>query len=153
MEGDVRLGERFAVQASVAYKGVWARAIRCFSADRSVPQEWQSASSAFEAALGGLSAQALDKGLQKLPGRVMSWTVETCLGTQPLTVVAAGTGEGAGKTFLAVPAGALCVVTAQVGLGEERWYAASSCVLGGSGQRSRAVHEAGRRDTADSLNA
>jgi hypothetical protein len=45
------------------------------------------------------------------------------------------------------------VVTAQVQLGEERWYAASTCVLGGTGQRSRAIHEADRRDAAETLNA
>jgi Xaa-Pro aminopeptidase len=77
IEGEAALGERFALRATVAYKGTWIRLTRTFTRDGAVtPQE--------EAAAARLAA-----AVAKLPNAdgfagFSSWLVEGCRIAQPL---------------------------------------------------------------------
>jgi hypothetical protein len=103
IEGDAAWGSRAAVQLSLAYKGVWVRAVRCIASGET-PAGWRAADQWFATA-----AQKLDGG--GAPGKLIRWTVEACVGSLPLSVV----GD--------LPPGSLAVVSAQLELpGEVPWH-------------------------------
>src|SRR5262249_59321650 len=96
--GSAPLGQRFAVRASVAYKGSWVRRTRSFardaegiramtSADAWLAQvvSWRSANQPLGALLGAALATEL-RGVEHAV--LKSWIAESCKGTYPLEVVA-----------------------------------------------------------------
>jgi len=98
LEGDRRLNrtsqpaplaDRFAVRASVAYKGCWVRRTRTFSQDGSAKADaWFEGFAQSVEPGKPLAAQLLDK-LKALPGATLdSWMAESCIGSYPLSVVA-----------------------------------------------------------------
>lgn len=77
LEGSAALGTRFAIRASVAYKGTWVRATRTLSRNGD------------GRALMERAAERLGAAVAALPGAhgfdgMASWLVEGCRGTQPL---------------------------------------------------------------------
>jgi hypothetical protein len=93
------LADRFAVRASVAYKGSWVRRTRTFAKDDGVAK----ANAWFDRLGGGIQVGAplatqLAAGIKKLPeARLKSWFAESCLGSYPLSVVAtSGSGDAPG---------------------------------------------------------
>ncbi len=106
IEGDADWGPRAALQLSLAYKGVWVRSVRCV-ASGPAPDDWSAA----EAWL----AKGDPSGA---PGRLIRWTVEACVGSLPLSVVAS------------LPRGSLAVVSAELDLpGVGAWHGAALVVL------------------------
>ena len=89
--GDYPLGRRYALRASVAYKGSWVRRIRSFSRDAGDVVELRRADDWFcelLATAGNWSGNAVARSVSQLPGAVMrDWAVERALGTRPLSVV------------------------------------------------------------------
>src|SRR5256886_13853233 len=91
LEGDALLGERYAVQLSVAYKATWIRITRCVST-QAVPPSWRGAADRFvetaerlnEANLS-LEPRAADS---VRPAKNAAWTLATCRGSRPLSIVA-----------------------------------------------------------------
>src|SRR5882724_9690486 len=81
-EGDAPLGERFAVELSVAYKATWVRITRCVSA-QAVPPSWRGAADRFVE-----TAQRLNEATLFLEPKNAAWTLETCRGSAPLSIVA-----------------------------------------------------------------
>ena len=84
------LADRFAVRASIAYKGCWVRRTRTFAKDGSAAK----ADAWFEGVVQSiepgkpLAAQLAEK-LKALPGATLdSWMAESCIGSYPLSVVA-----------------------------------------------------------------
>jgi hypothetical protein len=76
IEGDAPLGERFALRASVAYKGTWVRLSRTFEANGNA--------SANEPAAAQLARAVAELPSERGFSGVSSWLVEGCRIAQPL---------------------------------------------------------------------
>ena len=128
IEGEAVLGDRFAVQVSLAYKGVWVRATRNFSS-ASQPPSWKAAQRWFAEAAAGLDVAA---GPAKPPeGKLAEWSVECCLGTRPLSIVARGNdAEPQQLASRSLPKGALAVMSARLALDGGAWFASAPVVIG-----------------------
>jgi hypothetical protein len=75
IEGEADLGERFALRATVAYKGTWIRLCRTFQRDGAIAHD--EAAARFAAAVAGLPSERGFAGAS-------SWLVEGCRIAQPL---------------------------------------------------------------------
>lgn len=86
----ISLAERFAVRASVAYKGSWVRRTRTFAKDDSVRRAniWlEDVVRKIEA--GKFFAGQLAACVDALPdAKLANWMVESCSGSYPLSVIA-----------------------------------------------------------------
>ncbi|QGZ66211.1 aminopeptidase P family N-terminal domain-containing protein [Paraburkholderia acidisoli] len=123
MESDAPLGERYALEISVAYKGAWVRLARCFGqvrADRYAQLDaWFAAAAArFE------PARALPAPPE---GEVKAWTFEACSGVYPLEVVATQR-----DVSEACAPGTLGTLSVECALADGPWRA-SATLLTGSG--------------------
>jgi Xaa-Pro aminopeptidase len=124
MEGDATLGETYAVEVSVAYKGVWIRLARSLSRGPE-PSSWALARRWFEKAaknMGAVSAGELPDGE---PGKLQLWVLEASLGVHPLSVVAA---KDVPPTFT-LPQGSHAVFSVQLELDDGYWCAAAPVVI------------------------
>jgi Xaa-Pro aminopeptidase len=88
------LADRFAVRASIAYKGCWVRRTRTFAKDTAKVETW------FGDVVGSikpgkpLAAQLAAKA-KDLPGAALThWTAESCTGSYPLSEVASSRAPG-----------------------------------------------------------
>jgi hypothetical protein len=109
-EGDAPLGERYALELTLAYKGTTIRLASCFAKSAS-PQSWMKATHWFQAANG------IDPP-RDAPGKLRAWRLEACLGGEPLRLVEAP-----------LRAGALAVASARLDLEDGPWYAAAPVVV------------------------
>ena len=125
MDGDCPLGTRYAVEVSVAYKGVWVRAATTLSSD-STSKTWHDAQRWFESAAPALAAAKLGKSLADAPGKVSRWSVEASLLTEPLSIAAANGATAAA----ALPAGCPAVVSVHLALADGPWMASAPCIVG-----------------------
>ena len=86
----IQLADRFAVRASIAYKGAWLRRTRTFARDHKVAR----ADAWFEGVIRGIEAGKPISGqlaayVEALPGATLEfWMVESCVGSYPLSVIA-----------------------------------------------------------------
>jgi hypothetical protein len=137
-EGDAPLGERFAVELSVAYKATWIRVARCFCMG-TAPRSWQRAAQWFAETAGRLNettlAHALGASGGEPPGRLDAWTVEACLGSPPLSVAT----WGGAPTRPALPAGSLTTLSLRLGLDDGPWLGSGPLILGARGQPGRTL--------------
>lgn len=122
----VPLTVRFAVRASVAYKGCWARRTRTFGNDESIKKAdvwFESVIGAFEA--GKPVDAQLAALLPKLPGaELKSWMTECCTGSYPLTAVASsrgGTHAPTEESFF--------VLTVELSLDGNPWIASAPAIV------------------------
>jgi hypothetical protein len=117
VSGPVPLARRFAVRASIAYKGAWVRQTRSFARD---PQgaramasaeewlaklvSWRSAGAPFEMSIEARGAELAASGGVMAHLELRRWTAESCTGSYPLEVVASSRAGGhyspAAGTFL-----------------------------------------------------
>src|SRR3989440_168975 len=120
LDGDALLGERYAVQLSVAYKATWVRITRCVST-QAVPPSWHGAADRFVE-----TAERLNEANLSLEPRVAdsvrpaknaAWTLETCRGSRPLSIVA--TEEAPSPSALA--GGSLACLSLQLDLDDGPW--------------------------------
>ena len=92
----VRLADRFAVRASIAYKGAWIRRTRTFAGDHEVAR----ADAWFEGVIRGIEAGKPISG--QLAARVEAlsdatlefWMLEGCVGSYPFSVIASSRMSG-----------------------------------------------------------
>ena len=135
-ESDAPLGERFAVELSVAYKATWVRVARCFC-NGAPPQSWRRAAEWFSRTAGCLNETNLAPDLATAsgapPGRLAAWTVETCLGSPPLSVAACNQASARA----ALPAGSLATLSLRLVLDDGPWLGAGPLILGARGQPAR----------------
>jgi hypothetical protein len=120
IEGDLALGERYAVEMSVAYKATWVRAARSIARD--APQSWRQAEAWTEdwaTRITGISG-----GLP--PGNIAFWSLEACTGSQPFSVVASAIGPRG-----TVASGTLASFSIQLQLPDGPWLGAGTVVVGG----------------------
>lgn len=121
----VRLGERFAARASIAYKGSWVRRIRTFPVDDATEMWFANFIRALEP---GASFEAqLAAAVQQLPNAVVSGSVmaESCVGSYPLQVIAssrAGNNAFTERQF--------AVVTVGLSLDGAPWIGAAPVIIG-----------------------
>jgi hypothetical protein len=132
LEGDALLGERYAVELSVAYKATWVRITRCVST-QGVPPSWRGAADRFVKIAERLNEANLSPEPQVGPGKTVAWTLETCRGSPPLSIVA--TGETPSPS--ALPGGSLACLSLQLDLDDGPWLGGEPLILGSSGQPSR----------------
>ncbi len=132
-EGDVPLGERFAIELSVAYKATWVRIARCLC-NGTAPQSWQRAAEWFSQTAGCLNETNLALDLAAAsgapPGKLDAWTLEACLGSPPLSVAASD--ESSARP--ALPAGSLATLSLRLGLDDGPWLGSGPLILGARGQ-------------------
>ena len=136
LEGDALLGERYAVQLSVAYKATWVRITRCVST-QAVPPSWRGAADRFVETAERLNEANLSLEPQVAgrvrPGKTASWTLETCRGSPPLSIVA--NEETPSPSTL--PGGSLACLSLQLDLDDGPWLGGAPLILGSRGQPSR----------------
>ncbi len=125
IEGEVALGARYAVDCSLAYKGVWVRVVRSF-ARGTVPAGWAAAEDWYRNALPKVGTAAAADPAAKAPGKLEGWTLEASTSVAPLSVVA---GHGQPAT-LALPAGSLGVFSAQLALDDGPWLRGGALRVG-----------------------
>jgi hypothetical protein len=83
------LGEHFAIRLSLSLQGSWIRRTTTFSRVSGEQAMFATANAAFERALASASAPAALKALEDgFPGKIVAWTVEACVGSYPLEMVA-----------------------------------------------------------------
>ena len=124
----VPLARRFALRASVAYKGSWVRRTRSFARDAdgastvARAETWLDELASSIAPDKPLAAQ-LSAQLQRLPGASLkSFMAESCVGTYPLEVIA---------TSGAPAVGALTVLTVELAIDGSPWLGAAPAFVGG----------------------
>lgn len=132
LEGEFPLGPAYALELSVAYKGHWIR-VGGSHARGTPPAGWEAARAWFADSLSRLAEQGVD-GLAAAPASASRWTLEACLGVQPLTL--ARTDE---QEFVRLPPASLAVFSAHAVLGGGHWYQSAPLVLGGGGQRGQVL--------------
>jgi hypothetical protein len=136
LEGDALLGERYAVELSVAYKATWVRITRCVST-QAVPPSWRGAADRFVETVERLNETNLSLEPQVAgsvrPGKPVAWTLETCRGSPPLSIVA--TGETPSPS--ALPRGSLACLSMRLDLDDGPWLGGAPLVLGSREQPSR----------------
>jgi hypothetical protein len=88
------IGARFAIRLSLSLKGSWVRRTITLSRNAAEQSTFAAADAAFGRALASSPAplaalEALQKGF---PGKISAWTIEACVGSYPLEVVACSGG-------------------------------------------------------------
>src|SRR5581483_11791404 len=120
------LGTRFAVRASLAYKGAWVRVARTI--DRSA-NGWESAGAAatqFQQALAALRpGHELGDSLTSHLKGLQDWTAESSTGNQPLKVVA----SAKWRPYVEPEPQSLLVVTARLDLKQGPWIGAAPVLI------------------------
>jgi hypothetical protein len=122
------LADRFAVRASVAYKGCWVRRTRTFAKDNGVAQ----ADAWFADAVRGLQAgqpiaDQLATRLKSLPGATLkAWMAESSLGSYPL----AATASSRSAASVAFTDGSFLVLTAELALDDGPWIGSAPLIVG-----------------------
>jgi hypothetical protein len=94
LSGNRPLGRRFAMRATLAYKGAWIRQMKTYSRDEKDAQAIRRADTWFKALLANIDAAAalrgqIEAGAERLPGaELVAWMAESPMGTRPLVVIA-----------------------------------------------------------------
>jgi hypothetical protein len=121
IEGEASLGERFALRATVAYKGAWIRLVRTFQGGGVTPNE--EAAVRFAAAVAELPSERGFAGAS-------SWLVEGCRIAQPLEPLM---GSRVAEP-IAPAAGALVSVQATIGVDGKPTLLGAPALIGRRGE-------------------
>jgi hypothetical protein len=129
------LGERFAVRASIAYKGSWVRRTRTFARDAAGAaacargQAWLDRLASSIEAGKPLGAQ-IGASTTWLPGaKLKSFLAESCIGSYPLEVTA----RMGGATAKALSEGTFLVLTVELLIDGIPWVGAAPAFAVGAG--------------------
>ena len=126
MEGDQDLGARYAVECSMAYKGVWVRVGRSV-ARGAKPASWAAAEAWFDGVLQDIGgSQSVADLAGTAPGQLAGWTLEASIGQAPLSVVASMDQPVA----QALPKYSLVVFSVQLALDDGPWLRSAPLRLG-----------------------
>ncbi len=118
------LGERFAIRLSLALQGSWIRRTVTLSRISGEQATFAAANAAFEHALASASAAGALKALEYgFAGKTAAWTVEACVGSYPLEVVACSGGTRAFSDILPVS-----VVSVQAEFNGITWFGAGPVI-------------------------
>lgn len=116
------LADRFAVRASIAYKGCWVRRTRTFAKDAARADAWlDGAARALEG--GKPIAAQLAARMKELPGATpVNWAAESCIGSYPLNAIKDAPANG---QFL--------VLTVELTIDGAPWIGAVPLIVGKAG--------------------
>ena len=124
----VPLADRFAVRASIAYKGCWVRRTRTFTKDGSAAkaEAWlDGVARSFET--GKPIAAQLAARVNELPGATLqAWMAESCTGSYPLSVIASSRVPGKDTPMN----GQFLVLTIELTLDGAPWIGAAPLIVG-----------------------
>jgi hypothetical protein len=126
----IPLAARYAVRASVAYKGNWVRRVRTFAGDGATTgvDAWFDGHVRSVQPNRPIAAQ-LTTAVQALgDAKLTGWTAETCTGSYPLSVVASSRMPGK----QAPVTGQYLVLTVEVEVGGAPWLGAAPLIVGQS---------------------
>jgi hypothetical protein len=127
LSAPVPLGPRFAVRASLAYKGVWIRLTRTIDRSESGGAMSAVTEARFRAALATLrGGQKIGPTLRFAFPAVTDWLAEGTIGSQPLQVL----GSEKWRPDFAPPPQALATITLRLSLAEGPWIGACPVVIG-----------------------
>lgn len=139
LEGDMPLGEQYAVELSVAYKGVWVRVARSIARGVSAPQTWAGAQVWFERAIDDLPGVVHGR-MPAPPGCTVNWTLEASTTLQPLSVIASSGANGNGGSGDHAPdgppvlvPGSLSVFSVTLQSGEGCWLSSTAAITAPDG--------------------
>lgn len=135
LEGELPIGEQYAAELSVAYKGVWVREGRSFSRGES-PPHWAACQAWFDGLVADPSALAsmLAGRLAPPQGQALRWTLEASTGLQPLTVIASNASAGL-ATLPGLASGTLCVLSVTLESGAGHWMRSTALEATANGLR------------------
>ncbi|AMN39511.1 aminopeptidase P family N-terminal domain-containing protein [Rhodoplanes sp. Z2-YC6860] len=122
------LADRFAVRASIAYKGCWVRRTRTFAKDGSAAQADAWFKNTIQSIEPGkpIAAQLAEK-LKGLPGATLdSWMAESCTGSYPLSVIASSR-TSANMTPLS---GQFLVFSVELTIDQAPWIGGAPLIVG-----------------------
>jgi hypothetical protein len=128
--GSLPLADRFAVRASVAYKGAWVRRVRSFARDNAARRAFADAEAWFARATSSIEpGQGLDAQLaghvKELAGATLrNWMAESCIGSYPLEAIAGS------QIDTTVPDGSFLVLTIGLSLDGIPWLGAEPAFVG-----------------------
>ncbi len=124
----VPLAERFAARASVAYKGVWVRRTRTFSADGGVaPADAWFAGVIRSIEAGKPFGAQLAAAAKALPGaELTAWMAESCTGSYPLAEIASSRSSAKESPV----DGQFVVLTVELSINGKPWIGAAPLVVG-----------------------
>ena len=126
IEGDQELGSRYAVDCSMAYKGVWVRVVESV-ARGAQPSSWKDAETWFNLVLqevGG--SRSMANLVAAAPAEVTHWTLEASIGVAPLSVLA----SSSQPVVQALPPNSLAVFSVQLTLPDGPWLRSAPLRLG-----------------------
>lgn len=125
IEGEAALGQTYAVQLSLAYKGQWVRLARSV-ARGAAPASWAPAEVWLDARLAAMRAGATPFDAAPPAGIALeSWSVERPLGTLPLAVESCSEGPSA-----PLAAGSVVSVSARLALADGAYVRAAPLIVG-----------------------
>jgi len=129
LSGDRPLGRRFAIRATVAYKGSWARRTKTYSQDSKDRLAIERADTWFQALAGRISPSRpfhdqVASAAAGLPSaKLIDWLAEAPVGTRPLAVVDSSAAPS--ETFAPAPA---LILTVALTIENMAWCGA--CLVG-----------------------
>jgi Xaa-Pro aminopeptidase len=126
----VPLADRFAVRASVAYKGAWVRRTRTFATDApsANADAWFDELTRALQAGKTLASQVIGRVEWVFDATLQSWMAESCTGSYPLSVIAS---SRAPSDFIPVE-GQFLVLTVELSLNGTPWIGAAPMFVGRS---------------------
>jgi hypothetical protein len=133
VSGPLPLADRFALRASVAYKGSWVRRIRTFARDTAGGRAVARADAWFEnlvsSIVGGQSIGAqITARIAELPGATVNgWMAESSIGSYPLQAIASSRAPDRDG----VPDGGFMVLTIELVLDGMPWLGAAPAFVSG----------------------
>jgi hypothetical protein len=119
------LKDRFAVRASIAYKGCWIRRTRTFGGGAKADAWFDEVVRSIAA--GKPIAEQLAAKLRELPGATLTgWIAESCVGSYPLSAIASSRSQAKDA-----PAnGQFLVLTVELTLDGKPWIGAAPLIVG-----------------------
>ena len=122
------LANRFAVRASVAYKGSWVRRTRTFAKDgpTTTMEEWFAGVVRSLYAGKSIASQLTDKVKALSRAEMKGWMAEGCIGSYPLSVIASS--RAPAKDTL--PDGQYVVLTVELAIDGAPWIGTAPLVVG-----------------------
>jgi hypothetical protein len=126
------LADRFAVRASIAYKGNWVRRTRTFARDTAAPAVAR-ADAWFEQAVRAiagdqpLAAQIAAQRTRLAGAGLKGWMVESCVGSYPLEVVASSASPGNAT----LPVGSFFTLSVELAIDGLPWLGAAPGFVAG----------------------
>jgi Creatinase/Prolidase N-terminal domain len=134
VSGPLPLADRFALRASIAYKGSWVRRTRTFARDAAGSRAVARADAWFDRVARTIAsdkplATQIAARIARLPGaELKGWMAESCVASYPLEVIA-----GSASPSKETPAaGAFLVLSMELIVDGVPWLGAAPAFVGGS---------------------